>query len=63
MNRHRLLKNLTLNILLHPYSDDDCAKRETENDRAINNKVASNYMFILLDFLAPDGNLTLVVKI
>lgn len=62
--RRRLLRDLQLDIVLPPYSDEDCAKYETAHDRAANNDIFSLQVSVLLQILSQwpaGGRLNLVI--
>ncbi|KAK7949766.1 hypothetical protein PG988_016405 [Apiospora saccharicola] len=55
--RRRFLRSLCLDIILPRYSDEDCARYETADDRAGNNHVFSHHLSALLQELSqwPGG--------
>ncbi|KAK8081573.1 hypothetical protein PG996_000354 [Apiospora saccharicola] len=55
--RRRFLRSLCLDIILPRYSDEDCARYETADDRAANNHVFSHHLSALLQELSqwPGG--------
>ncbi|GKT48625.1 uncharacterized protein ColSpa_08806 [Colletotrichum spaethianum] len=62
--RRRFLRDLHLDIVLPRYSDEDCAKYETADDRAANNEVLSHHTSALLQELSQwpaGGKLNLVI--
>ncbi|KAM3065125.1 hypothetical protein ACMFMG_006115 [Clarireedia jacksonii] len=64
--RCTLVRKLQFNVSLPSYSDDDCAKYETEQDRTENSNVANNDISALLKILSQwpsDGNLNLEIGI
>ncbi|KAK8139141.1 hypothetical protein PG984_002521 [Apiospora sp. TS-2023a] len=50
--RRRFLRSLCLDIILPRYSDEDCARYETADDRAANNHVFSHHLSALLQELS-----------
>lgn len=56
--RRRWLRDLSLDIVLPRYSDEDCAEYETAEDRATNNSIFSQHVSTLLQELSqwPSGS-------
>lgn len=56
--RRRYLRDLRLEIVLPPYSDEDCANYETADDRAANDDVFSRFLSAFLQELSqwPGGS-------
>ncbi|KAK7756342.1 hypothetical protein SLS62_001568 [Diatrype stigma] len=62
--RRRFLQDLKIDVILPRYSDEDCAKYETADDRAANNDVFSRHTLGLLKELSQwpaGGKLNLVI--